>query len=101
MTAISNGQPGHIAMTAIVGNLPHSKPTMVTQTGGSSNEFEEFAQPELEIQNEQQTEANEEIQAETNKEIQNLKQQSNRNITSSELQDKIDTINVEEFFTLF
>ena len=82
MTAISNGQPGHIAMTAIVGNLPHSKPTMVTQTGGSSVELEKFAQPELEIQNEQQTEANEEIQAETNeeiqaeinKEIQNLKQ---------------------------
>ena len=91
MTAISSGQPGHIAMTAIVGNLQHSKPTMVTQTGGSSNEFEEFAQPELDIQNEQQTEANEEIQ--------NLKQQSNRNITTSELQDEIDTINVEEFFT--
>ena len=50
---------------------------MVTQTGGSSNEFEEFAQPELDIQNEQQTEANEEIQAETNKEIQILMQQSN------------------------
>ncbi len=73
MTAISNGQPGHIAMTAIVGNLPHSKPTMVTQTGGSSNEFKDFAQPELDKQNEQQTEANEEIQAETNDEIQNLK----------------------------
>jgi hypothetical protein len=47
--------------------------------------------PELDIQNEHQTEANEEIQ--------NLKQQSNRNITTSELQDEIDTINVEEFFT--
>jgi hypothetical protein len=28
-----------------------------------------------------------------------LKQQSNWNITTSELQDEIDTINVEEFFT--
>ena len=70
MTAISCGQPGHIAMTALVGSLPHSKPTMVTQMGGSSNKFEEFAQPELDIQNEKLTEANEEIQAETNKEIQ-------------------------------
>ncbi len=69
MTSISSGQPGHITMTAIVGNLPHSKPTMVTQTGGGSNKFEEFAQPELDIQNGQQAEANEEIQ--------NLKQQSN------------------------
>jgi hypothetical protein len=93
MTAISKGQPGHIVLTAIVGNLPHSKPTVVTQTGGSSNDFEEFAQPELDIQNEQQTEEN--------KEIQNLKQQSNWNITTSELQYKIDKINVEEFFTSF
>jgi hypothetical protein len=47
MTAISSSQTGHMAMTAIVGNLPYSKPTMVKQTGGSTNEFEEFAQPEL------------------------------------------------------
>ncbi len=88
-------------MTAIVGNLQHLKPTKVTQTRGSSNEFEEFAQPELDIQNEQQTEANEEIQAETNKEIQNLKQQSNWNTTTSELQDEIDTINSRSSLLLF
>jgi hypothetical protein len=50
MTAISSGQPGHIAMTAIVEKLQHFKPTMVTQTGGSSNEFEEFAQPDSRYQ---------------------------------------------------
>ncbi len=83
MAAISSGQQGHIAMTAIVGNL-HSKATIVTQTGGNSNEFEEFAQPELDIQKERQTEANEEIRAEINKEIQKLKQQSNWNIIASE-----------------
>jgi hypothetical protein len=32
-TAISSGQPGHIAMTAIVRNLLHSKPTMVMKKG--------------------------------------------------------------------
>jgi hypothetical protein len=72
---------------------------LVTQRGGSSNEFEEFAQPVLYIQNEQQTEANEDTQAETNKESKNSKQQSNWDITTSELQDEIDTINVEQFFT--
>ncbi len=67
MTAISGGQPGHIAMTATVGSLPHSKPTMVTQTGASSTEFEEFTQPELDIQKEQQTEANEEFKLQQTK----------------------------------
>jgi hypothetical protein len=79
-------------MTAIVGNLPHSKPTMVRETEGSSDEFQDFVEPESDMQNEQGNDVCEEIQ--------NLKQQSHGKIITSELQDKIDMTMLRNFSLL-